>query len=69
MRTALSTEVAAHHTKAYMDSIPRDSNAYVPSHGPWQGDRTKINAAFAYGGARLVVQTVEASPESRSTTS
>lgn len=47
------------HSKAYMISIPRDSYVYVPPGGPWQGGRTKINAAFAYGGPRLVVQTVE----------
>ncbi|MEP6696230.1 MAG: LCP family protein, partial [Pseudonocardiales bacterium] len=51
--------VNANHTKAYMVSIPRDSYVYVPPGGPWQGGRTKINAAFAYGGPRLVVQTVE----------
>jgi LCP family protein required for cell wall assembly len=35
-------------------SIPRDSLVPVPGHGT-----TKINAAFAYGGPRLLVQTVE----------
>ncbi|WP_151083122.1 LCP family protein [Nocardioides cynanchi] len=35
-------------------SIPRDSNVPVPGHGT-----TKINAAFAYGGPKLLVQTVE----------
>jgi len=51
--------VNANHDKAYMVSIPRDSYVYVPPGGPWQGGRTKINAAFSYGGPRLVVQTVE----------
>lgn len=36
-------------------SIPRDSYVPVPGHG-----RTKINAAFSYGGPSLLVQTVEA---------
>lgn len=35
-------------------SIPRDSLVEVPGHG-----RTKINAAFAYGGPRLLVRTIE----------
>jgi LCP family protein required for cell wall assembly len=35
-------------------SIPRDSFAEIPGHAP-----TKINAAFAYGGAALQVKTIE----------
>ncbi len=35
-------------------SIPRDSLVDVPGYGT-----TKINAAFAYGGPRLMVQTIE----------
>lgn len=35
-------------------SIPRDSYVPVPGHGS-----TKINAAFAYGGPKLLVQTIE----------
>jgi len=35
-------------------SIPRDSLVPIPGHGT-----TKINAAFAYGGPRLLVRTVE----------
>jgi LCP family protein required for cell wall assembly len=35
-------------------SIPRDSLVDVPGHG-----NTKINAAFAYGGAKLLVRTIE----------
>ncbi len=37
-------------------SIPRDSLVPVPGHGT-----TKINAAFAFGGPRLLVRTIEAS--------
>jgi len=37
-------------------SIPRDSIVPIPGHGS-----TKINAAFAYGGAPLLVQTIEQS--------
>ena len=35
-------------------SIPRDSSVEVPGHGT-----TKINAAYAYGGAKLLVKTIE----------
>ena len=35
-------------------SIPRDTVVDIPGHG-----RTKINAAYAFGGASLAVQTVE----------
>ncbi len=45
--------------KAYLISIPRDSYVPVPPAGPWNGGRTKINAAFSFGGARHVVKTVE----------
>jgi LCP family protein required for cell wall assembly len=37
-------------------SIPRDSLVDVPGHGT-----TKINAAFAFGGPKLLVQTIEQS--------
>jgi LCP family protein required for cell wall assembly len=36
-------------------SIPRDSLVEIPDHG-----RTKINAAFAFGGPKLLVRTIEA---------
>lgn len=35
-------------------SIPRDAEADIPGHG-----RTKINAAYAYGGPALMIDTVE----------
>jgi LCP family protein required for cell wall assembly len=37
-------------------SIPRDSIVDIPGHG-----RTKVNAAYAYGGPELLVQTLEGS--------
>ncbi len=39
---------------AALISIPRDSYVDIPGH-----DANKINAAFAYGGPQLLVQTVE----------
>jgi LCP family protein required for cell wall assembly len=40
--------------KAAMVSIPRDSYVPIPGHGS-----NKINAAYAFGGAKLLTQTVE----------
>ncbi|HYQ68689.1 LCP family protein [Actinophytocola sp.] len=42
------------HPEATVVSIPRDSWVPVPGHGT-----TKINAAYAYGGPTLLVQTIE----------
>jgi len=39
--------------RAVLLSIPRDSRVEIPGHG-----RTKINAAFSYGGAKLTIETV-----------
>ncbi|WP_250556512.1 LCP family protein [Pseudonocardia lacus] len=41
-------------TAASVVSIPRDSWVEIPGHGP-----NKINAAYAFGGPSLLVQTVE----------
>jgi hypothetical protein len=40
--------------KTIVVTIPRDSPVPIPGHGT-----TKINAAFAYGGPELLVQTIE----------
>ena len=40
--------------KAALISIPRDSYVTIPGH-----DKNKINAAYAFGGPELLVQTVE----------
>jgi len=42
------------HGPAALISIPRDSYVDIPGHDP-----NKINAAFAFGGPQLLVQTVE----------
>jgi LCP family protein required for cell wall assembly len=41
-------------TRADAVSLPRDSYVHIPGHGD-----TKINAAFSYGGAPLLIQTVQ----------
>jgi LCP family protein required for cell wall assembly len=53
--------VPADHTKAYLVSIPRDLWVHVPESKDGQHGNTnaKINAAYAWGGAPLIVQTVE----------
>lgn len=44
----------AAHDQAYIVSFPRDMWVEIPGHG-----KGKINAAFAYGGTPLLVQTLE----------
>lgn len=46
--------IPADHSSASLVSLPRDSWVPVPDHG-----YAKLNAAFALGGPRLLVQTVE----------
>lgn len=42
------------HDQAYITSFPRDMYVNIPGYG-----ENKINAAFAYGGTKLMVQTLE----------
>lgn len=57
--TLILMHQSADHKHGYLISIPRDSYVNIPAAGPWNGGKNKINAAFAYGGAPLVVRTVE----------
>lgn len=43
------------HGEPVLLSLPRDSYVEIPGHG-----RNKLNAAYAFGGAPLLVQTIEA---------
>ena len=52
--TIILMQLQADHKHAYLISIPRDLYVPIPGH-----DRDKVNAAFAYGGLPLVIQTVE----------
>jgi LCP family protein required for cell wall assembly len=57
--TIMLVHVDANRDRASVVSIPRDSYVYVPPvPGRWSGGKTKINAAYAWGGAPLVVQVV-----------
>nr|WP_246278844.1 LCP family protein [Phytohabitans rumicis] len=59
--TIMLVHVDADHQHAYSISIPRDSWVYVPASadGTHGDTKAKINAAYAWGGTPLVVQTVE----------
>lgn len=52
--TMMVVHVAADRERIGVVGIPRDSWVQVPGHGP-----AKINAAFAWGGPALAVETVE----------
>ncbi|MCU7725278.1 LCP family protein [Actinoplanes sp. KI2] len=57
--TIMLAHVDATRDHASIVSIPRDSYVYIPPvPGKWPGGKTKINAAYAWGGAPLVVQVV-----------
>ncbi|GAA2626274.1 LCP family protein [Dactylosporangium fulvum] len=49
------------HSKAQMISIPRDTWVFIPKspNGKYGNTNAKINAAYAWGGVPLMIQTVE----------
>lgn len=58
--TMMMLHVDADHRHAYVISIPRDTWVHVPAAPDGNGDTmAKINAAYAWGGTPLAVQTVE----------
>jgi LCP family protein required for cell wall assembly len=60
--TIILLHIPASHDKAYLISIPRDLYVFVPKSptNPKLGNtRAKINAAYAWGGLPLTIQTVE----------
>lgn len=59
--TIMLVHVPANHEKAYLISLPRDLYVEVPKSpdGKHGGRKAKLNAAFAWGGVPLMVQTVE----------
>jgi LCP family protein required for cell wall assembly len=52
--TMLIAHLPDNDTPATLVSVPRDSNVEIPGNGT-----SKINAAFAIGGPKLLVQTIE----------
>ena len=59
--TLVIVHIPASHDRAYLVSIPRDLWVYVPRSQDGQNGDTmaKINAAYAWGGMPLIVQTIE----------
>lgn len=59
--TIMLMHIPASHDKAYLVSLPRDLYVHVPrsKDGQYGNTNAKINAAYAWGGAPLMVQTVE----------
>jgi LCP family protein required for cell wall assembly len=59
--TLVIMHIPASHDQAYLTSIPRDTWVHVPLSADGQNGDTmaKINAAYAWGGLPLTVQTVE----------
>ncbi|MFY1631695.1 LCP family protein [Solwaraspora sp. WMMB335] len=58
--TIILAHIAADRQSAQLVSIPRDTWVFVPSNQNGQGGQdAKINAAYAWGGIPLMVQTVE----------
>ena len=59
--TIVLMHIPASHDKAYMISFPRDLYVHVPpsQDGEFGDTMAKINAAYAWGGLQLMVQTVE----------
>jgi LCP family protein required for cell wall assembly len=46
--------------RAYAISFPRDSYVDIPAQpGKWDGGKNKINSAFEFGGAPLLIRTVQ----------
>ncbi|MBV9792741.1 MAG: LCP family protein [Actinobacteria bacterium] len=52
--TLMVAHISADRSRVTVVSIPRDSWVAIPGHG-----MSKINAAYGYGGPKLMVQTVE----------
>jgi LCP family protein required for cell wall assembly len=52
--TIMVLHVPANGQRPTLVSLPRDSYVTIPGHG-----QNKLNAAFAFGGAKLMVQTVQ----------
>jgi LCP family protein required for cell wall assembly len=59
--TILLMHIPASHDRAYLISLPRDLWVHVPAskNGQYGNQMAKINAAYAWGGISLMVQTVE----------
>ena len=62
--TMLLVHISKARDNAVIISLPRDTLATIPSHADSKGKiipqvRSKLNSAFAWGGAPLLIQTIE----------
>jgi len=63
--TMLLVHISKQRDKAYLVSLPRDTLVTIPAHTSTDGKsqiparQNKLNAAFAFGGAPLLIQTIE----------
>jgi len=63
--TMLLVHISKDRDKAYLISLPRDSLVTIPAHLSSNGKsqiparQNKLNAAFAFGGAPLLIETIE----------
>jgi LCP family protein required for cell wall assembly len=63
--TMLLVHISKKRDKAYLVSLPRDSLVTIPAHISTDGKsqiparQNKLNAAFSFGGAPLLIQTIE----------
>jgi LCP family protein required for cell wall assembly len=57
--TIMLVHVPSTRDKAEVISIPRDTWTTIPAHGTSGATTAKINAAYAWGGTPLMVQTLE----------
>ena len=69
--TMLLVHISKARDKAMIISLPRDSLVTIPAHRSTDGtkdigvSKSKINAAFAWGGAPLLIETVELATQLR----
>ncbi|MGA1669669.1 MAG: LCP family protein, partial [Candidatus Nanopelagicaceae bacterium] len=68
--TMLLVHISKNRDRAAIISIPRDSYALIPSWTDSSGDvrsetYSKINSAFAWGGAPLLIETIESMSDVR----
>ncbi len=56
--TIIFAHVPKNKKKGYVVSIPRDTYVDIPAMGDYEGGKDKINASYFFGGAPLLVATV-----------
>ncbi len=57
--TIMMIHLQADQKHGYVISIPRDAYVHLPPGPGLNGGKNKINAAYSYGGVKMLVQTIE----------